>query len=542
MRGKDGVHELTCWHLPRNAAPKKMQKELEAAYMKGNKIFNRGQPLKNSGQKYTIDDKEYNQYSEGFEAKELNEIELSDGRKYTRVQVKPRFGSSEVTFSNNETYQVGDFVWFEKAPVIWYGDIEDDIAITKEIIMSGIPFNHVRDYQGDFSKTDMYSFMNNYLIKDMSFSTENTFDYLVDKVEEEVKTNRKRNPYSFNLDPVDEEEIIKGAIESDVAVYLHGRSSEGKSSRIKQLDPDCEIVYLVSASIDSINGKSVYNQDTGEMIDIPPTWFQRLEKKCKEEPDKIHIVFFDELANADRSIRKSIFNIILDKEVNGKWHLPSNARIAAAGNELEDSSVAEELPEPLFNRFAHVYIHTPVESWLSWAVTDNSEYQRLDYHEEDRKYKIHPAIYSFISYCGESVLRSKYDGKKPNADPRKWEMASKLLEKTNQPEMIRALVGEEITRDFVNFCNQEVITLEDVLADNYTDYDLEMDLGQKAATVMGLSTTSKENLEKVRDFTMRLGPSYCAQFENLWAHGDESRLEQIALLQMKDQEKGGARK
>ena len=100
---------------------------------------------------------------------------------------------------------------------------------------------------------------------------------------------------------------------------MHGRSSEGKSSRIKQLDPECEIVYLVSASIDSINGKSVYNQDSGEMIDIPPTWYQNLVRKCEKEPDKIHTVFFDELANADRSIRKSIFNVVLDKEENGKW-------------------------------------------------------------------------------------------------------------------------------------------------------------------------------------------------------------------------------
>lgn len=543
MRGKDGVIELDCGYLPRRIVSKQIQNALEEAYHKRTrKIFNIGLNLNKTNKKYTIDSKNYDQYSDKFDPENLDEIELEDGRKCTRVIIKPRFDDDSVTFSNGETYKVGEAIWIEKYPIKWYGDPEQDIAFTQEIITSGIQFNNQRDYKGDFTKTDMYEYMNTYLLKEMEILHLLTQDYSEDQVNEEVTTNRKKNPFSFDFDKVEEEEIIKGAIESDVAVYLHGRSSEGKSSRVKQLDPDCEIVYLVSASIDSINGKSVYNQDTGEMIDIPPTWYQRLEKKCKEEPDKIHIVFFDELANADRSIRKSIFNIVLDKEINGKWKLPTNARIVAAGNEMEDSSVAEDLPEPLFNRFAHVYIHTPIESWLSWAMTDNKEYQRLDYKEENRKYKIHPAIYSFISYRGESVLRSKYDGKKPNADPRKWEMASKILEKTNQPEMIRALVGEEITSDFVEFCNQEVITLEDVLNDNYTDYDLEMNLGQKAATVVGLSRVGVENLEKVRNFTMMLGPSYCAQFENLWAHGDENRLEQIALLQMKENEKGGARK
>lgn len=37
-------------------------------------------------------------------------------------------------------------------------------------------------------------------------------------------------------------------------------------------------------------------------------------------------------------------------------------------------------------------------------------------------------------------------------------MASKMLYATGSPEMLRALVGEDITREFVQFCNQQVIT------------------------------------------------------------------------------------
>ena len=48
-------------------------------------------------------------------------------------------------------------------------------------------------------------------------------------------------------------------------------------------------------------------------------------------------------------------------------------------------------------------------------------------------------------YKDGEYLRTDYDGEKPNADPRKWEMASKMLKKTKKPEMLRALVGEEVT-------------------------------------------------------------------------------------------------
>jgi len=79
------------------------------------------------------------------------------------------------------------------------------------------------------------------------------------------------SPYDFNFDGVSEEEIIRGAVENNVSVFLHGRSSEGKSARVKQLDPDCEIIYMRNATPDSLNGKSVYNAATGEMIDVPPS-------------------------------------------------------------------------------------------------------------------------------------------------------------------------------------------------------------------------------------------------------------------------------
>ena len=192
----------------------------------------------------------------------------------------------------------------------------------------------------------------------------------------------RQNAYNFIFNKVTEEDIIKGAIQSGVAVFLHGRSSEGKSARVKQVDPDCEIVYLRNATPESLNGKSVYNQSTGEMIDVKPTWLLKLEARCEAEPNKIHVVFFDELTNALHAIQGMAFNIIFDREVNGKWKLPDNARIAAAGNDLSDSVVANTLAEPLFNRFAHVYIETTLDSWLEWAKTPKKSYQRLDYIKE----------------------------------------------------------------------------------------------------------------------------------------------------------------
>ena len=384
---------------------------------------------------------------------------------------------------------------------------------------SGIRFCNNGKYKGDFKNTEMYMFLNTYFAKDIipSVVKEMTEEEKKQYEEEQKRLEKRRNPYGLKLEKVSEEDIIRGSIESGVAVFLHGPSSEGKSARVKEIDTDCVIIYLRNATPDSLNGKSVYSSNTGEMIDVKPSWLKKLEERCEKEPDKLHILFFDELTNALPSIQGIAFNIVLDREVNGIWKLPDNARIVAAGNEMKDSLSANKLAEPLFNRFAHVYIKTTTESWLKWASEHN----------------IHPAIYSYIAYKNGSVLRSEYNGETPNADPRKWEMGSKVLYKTGNPEMLRSLVGEDITKEFVQFCNERVITLEDVINENYSNTDIEeLNTAERYATIMCLSQVDEENLEKVRNFVTYFGNEFVAIFDALWTHGKGDRLERLAEIRL----------
>lgn len=340
---------------------------------------------------------------------------------------------------------------------------------------------------------------------------------------------------NFIMKDVTEEDIIRGAIESGIAVFLHGRSSEGKSARVKQLDPDCEIIYLRNATPDSLNGKSVYNSVTGEMIDVKPSWLLKLETKCEAEPDKIHIVFFDEITHALHAIQGMAFNIIFDREVNGKWKLPENARIVAAGNELSDSVVANTLAEPLFNRFAHVYIETTLASWLVWAKTPRTQYQKLDYEKiEEPVLPIHPAIYAFIAYKARSnvdVLRTKYDGIKPNADPRKWEMASKMLYKTGNPKMLRSLVGEGIATEFSHFCSIEVPTVEDIIYKNYDRTAYECSFDKAYLTAVVLSNASEKDIVVVRNFIKKMGLEVLNLFDGFWLANHPDRIAILKQIQ-----------
>ena len=524
VRGYNGTEEVEYGEYPQNAADFRMQNILESEYNRG---------MNKTGRSYTFDSVKYKDYDIGFKPVTYEEYEYQ-GKKYIRIKVNSDFSGNEFKLSNGAVYIDDDYAWVEVSPVKWLIDDRTGILISKKGLVSGIRFlDKETEYKGDFDRTEMKEYLDRYMLPNLTQTVTFTRAYDMTpeekaKFEEEQKrAEKRRNPYGLKLGQVSEEEIIRGAIESGVAVFLHGPSSEGKSARVKQIDPTCEIIYLRNATPESLNGKSVYNGSTGEMMDVPPTWLKKLQEKCEKEPDKLHVVFFDEITNALPSIQGIAFNIVLDREVNGIWKLPENARIVAAGNDMKDSLAANQLAEPLFNRFAHVYIKTTTEGWLKWASEHN----------------IHPAIYSYIAYKKGETLRSKYDGERPNADPRKWEMASKMLYATGSPEMLRALVGEDITREFVQFCNQQVITLDDVINGNYTNRDIQaLNTAERYATTMGLTQVDDDNLEKVREFVIGLGAEFGAIFDALWTHGDESKLERLAEAKLAEMPEGGIRR
>ena len=335
------------------------------------------------------------------------------------------------------------------------------------------------------------------------------------------KKNGKNNPYGFDYDEPDEDEQIRRYIEDDIPVFIHGESGCGKSGRVKQIDPDCTIVYLASARPETLAGKSIIVD--GEVKDVPPEWYVKLCKKCEAEPNKIHILFFDEITNAPPSIQGLSFNIILNKEVNGKWKLPDNCRIVAAGNDLEESLSANPVSDPLFRRFGHVYIKTNVEKWVIWASEN----------------KIHPAIIAFIVSNGldnNPVIRTKCNGKDPCADQRKWEMASKILYKSNNPRLLVGIVGEEITNKFIEFVRKETITLEQILNGDYDHSNDKLYSDEAWNAINAVVAVDMANVEKVVEFIhLKLLQEQYSLFVKIWTAGgkDKDRVNKLKEIEMK---------
>lgn len=188
VKTKSGIITLECGSLPRSAACYFMQQPLEDAYFRRRNIDGenlQSLEIERLGIVFTGDIRNCDEYDKPFISEEYPSI-FTKGDIYTRVPIKKRHDITKtMELSNRETYQVGDFVWMKKEPVVWYHDEESGIVFTKDIITSGIQFKNIENYDGNFSKTDIYSFMNHFLIHDMDLAPRNPFE---NKNKSKVKT------------------------------------------------------------------------------------------------------------------------------------------------------------------------------------------------------------------------------------------------------------------------------------------------------------------------------------------------------------------
>ena len=189
------------------------------------------------------------------------------------------------------------------------------------------------------------------------------------------------------------------------------------------------------------------------------------------------------------------------------------------------------MSEPLFRRFNHIYIETTLNDWLLWAS----------------KHNIHPAIYAYVASKGdgrEQVLRTECNNKEPCTDPRKWEMASKLLYKTNNPKALTATIGKQLTEDFIRFCKMPVITLEQVLNGNYDQNMGRLSIDEGYATLIGLAACSDNDIKIVRKFVKKyvIADQY-QNFVMMWTRGDQNRIDKLRELDLleKEEAKGNVR-
>jgi len=193
--------------------------------------------------------------------------------------------------------------------------------------------------------------------------------------------------------------------------------------RLGQMDPT------------DIRGIPFYNKDLGKMDWAPPIDLPD-EETASQYP--VVVLFMDEMNSAAPAVQAAAYQLVLNRRI-GKYVLPDNVVMIAAGNRESDKGVTYRMPTPLANRFVHIEMRVDFPAWLDWAVSND----------------IHTDVVGYLSFAKQDLY--DFDAKSSSrafATPRSWSFVSDLL-KDNElddvtaTDLIAGTVGEGLAVKFM---------------------------------------------------------------------------------------------
>lgn len=221
-------------------------------------------------------------------------------------------------------------------------------------------------------------------------------------------------------------------------VFLWGPPGIGKSELIEGITQDLG-GYMIDLRLGQmeptdIRGIPFYNKDLGKMDWAPPVELPD-EELASQYP--IVVLFLDELNSAPASVQAAAYQLILNRRI-GKYHLPKNVVMVAAGNRESDKGVTYRMPTPLANRFVHQEMKVDFPSWQEWAVNNN----------------VNKDVVGYLSFAKQDLY--DFDAKSASrafATPRSWSFVSQLLDDGVDDEtltnLIAGTVGEGLAVKFM---------------------------------------------------------------------------------------------
>jgi len=244
---------------------------------------------------------------------------------------------------------------------------------------------------------------------------------------------------NLTITSVQARKSILKAFRKQRPVFLWGPPGIGKSEVVSEITEELGglMIDLRMSQMEptDIRGIPYFNKDTGKMDWAPPVDLPD-EETAAEYP--IVVLFFDEMNSAPPAVMAAAYQLVLNRRV-GKYKLPANVVMIAAGNRDSDKGVTYRMPKPLANRFVHLEMRPDFTSWQTWAVNNG----------------IHKDVVGYLSFAKQDMYEN--DSKSSShafATPRSWVFVSELLEDEDTDNdtllnLTAGAVGEGLARKFM---------------------------------------------------------------------------------------------
>jgi len=244
---------------------------------------------------------------------------------------------------------------------------------------------------------------------------------------------------NHTITSVQTRKAILQAFKTKRPVFLWGPPGIGKSEVVADIAQEIggHVIDLRMAQMEptDIRGIPFFNKDINKMDWAPPVDLPD-EELASQFPTVV--LFLDEMNSAPPAVQAAGYQLILNRRV-GKYKLPDNVVIVAAGNRDSDKGVTYRMPMPLANRFIHLEMRPDFTSWQTWAVNKN----------------IHKDVVGYLSFAKNDLY--DFDSKSSSrafATPRSWCFVSDLLndediDSDTQFNLVAGAVGEGLAVKFM---------------------------------------------------------------------------------------------
>ncbi len=272
-------------------------------------------------------------------------------------------------------------------------------------------------------------------------------------------------------------------------LFLWGPPGIGKSELVENIATEMNgyMIDLRLAQMEptDLRGIPFYNKDLNKMdwaapVDLPD------EELASQYP--IVILFLDEMNSAAPSVQAAAYQLTLNRRI-GKYRLPDNVVIVAAGNRDSDKGVTYRMPTPLANRFIHQEMKVDFNSWQEWAVLN----------------RIHKDVVGYLSFAKGDLY--DFDAKSASrsfATPRSWTFVSQLLDDEEDDDtlmnLIAGTVGEGLAVKFMAHrkVSAKMPRPEDILDGKVKDLQVK-EVSAMYSLVTSLCYELKEGLARAKD-------------------------------------------
>ena len=232
---------------------------------------------------------------------------------------------------------------------------------------------------------------------------------------------------------------IRHALKKQRPIFLWGPPGIGKSDIVRQITDSLGNSHLIDIRLSlweptDIKGIPYFDSNINKMV-----WGAPEELPTEEFASQFDyvVLFLDEMNSAAPSVQAAAYQLILNRKV-GKYRLPDNVLIVAAGNREADKGVTYRMPAPLANRFIHLELAVSFDDWFQWAA-DN---------------KIHQDVLGYITFSKKDLY--DFDPRSSSrsfATPRSWAFVSELLDdgvdENTTTDLVAGAVGEGLAVKFM---------------------------------------------------------------------------------------------